>query len=214
MLPTPRLKELMATRRLPQRPMPRLRGGTCGEYWEFKHAFQRHIGEAPIPYALKFLTLLSAFTGRAKKSLRACLQIEDTRAGYKQALALLEERYGNKQAYNQELIGKVLRGPAVRTDDIKGLQVLADDLGNCRCQTFLNMSTGARTSLVCEERRCFACLDRTHRMAECIQKTRCGIDGCYSFHSNLLHFSRNSMRNNMPNQDEPSKKELSQFFKG
>ncbi|XP_042221708.1 uncharacterized protein LOC121866173 [Homarus americanus] len=120
MLPTQRLEELMATMRLPQRPMPRFSGGTCDEYWEFKHAFQRHTGKVPIPYALKLEILLSAYTGRAKKSLRACLQIEDPRAGYEQALALLEERYGNKQAYVQELIGKVLSGPAVRTDDIKG----------------------------------------------------------------------------------------------
>ncbi|XP_042221362.1 uncharacterized protein LOC121865883 [Homarus americanus] len=128
MLPIQRLEELMAIMKLPQRPMPKFSGGTCIEYWEFKHAFQRHIGEAPIPYALKLETLLSAYTGRAKKSLRACLQIEDPRAGYKQAVAFLEERYGNKQAYVQELIGMVVRGLAVRTDDIKGLEELADDL--------------------------------------------------------------------------------------
>ncbi|XP_042208576.1 uncharacterized protein LOC121856861 [Homarus americanus] len=83
-----------------------------------------------------------------------------------------------------------------------------------RCQAFLNMSTGARTSLVREERRCFACLNHAHRMAKYSQKTRCSIDGCYSFHSNLLHFSRNSMRNNTPNQDEPSRKELLASFQG
>ncbi|XP_042218321.1 uncharacterized protein LOC121863633 [Homarus americanus] len=117
--------------RFSQRPTPKFSGGTYSEYWEFKRVFQRHVGMAQIPDTLKLDTLLAAYAGPAKDALRGCLQILDPKAGYKEALDILEKRHGSKHTYVCQLIKKALRGPTVRLSDAKGLQQFSDELGNC-----------------------------------------------------------------------------------
>ncbi|XP_042240282.1 uncharacterized protein LOC121878259, partial [Homarus americanus] len=125
------VRELLENMRFSQRPTPKFSGGTCSEYWEFKRVFQRHVGVAQIPDTLKLETLLAAYAGPAKDALRGCLQIQDPKAGYKEALDILEKRHGNKHTYVCQLIKKALRGPTVRLSDAKGLQQFSDELGNC-----------------------------------------------------------------------------------
>lgn len=55
------------------------------------------------------------------------------------------------------------------------------------CATFLAMSLSDKEKVVRSQRRCFNCLERYHQASTCESKERCGIDGCPSFHSRLLH---------------------------
>ncbi|XP_050705280.1 uncharacterized protein LOC126990645 [Eriocheir sinensis] len=55
------------------------------------------------------------------------------------------------------------------------------------CTQFLRMTSVKREAVIRAERRCFACLSRHHRIADCHLKKRCGIDGCLGVHSHLLH---------------------------
>lgn len=110
-------------------PMPMFSDESCDEYWEFKRTFQRHIREAPIPDAVKLERLISAYYGHAKKApprLPACRRPGDRNTGYKRPLALLEELCGDEDTYIKELIDKILSGPTVKHNVIKGLHELAE----------------------------------------------------------------------------------------
>lgn len=52
--------------------------------------------------------------------------MQDPKEGFSRAMKILEWRYGNEDLYIQELVGKVLRGPSVKINDIKGLKNFSD----------------------------------------------------------------------------------------
>lgn len=307
-------RSLCSAMKLSQRPLPKFSGGTYGEFWEFKRAFQRHIRTTGVLDDEKLETLISVYNGPAKEILTGYLQIEDPMEGYTEAWRTLDQRHGDKYVYINQLRDKVLTGPTVTGNDPKGLQQLSDDLECCvrnlsvlgerkeidsygavtviarrfkgnlwddytekkhkytskregkppgiewlvkfvrdraskaittskeygqrelggknantnsssrqsptgrkhvglitvenessvsgdkdrcplcreshhlqKCHQFQEMTTARRVSVIREERRCFACLGRSHRMAECKERERCCIDGCSGYHSRLLH---------------------------
>lgn len=80
-------------------------------------------------------------------------------------------------------------------EDKKRCSLCREDHPLHTCQKFLEMTTARRESVIREERRCFACLGRHHRIAECSRKERCCIDGCPGYHSQLLHYTRTRKNN-------------------
>ncbi len=71
------------------------------------------------------------------------------------------------------------------------------------CPVFSDMPVQARTLRVRDEKRCYACLGKGHRMAECRRRKLCGVVGCTYYHSDLLHFPmRNPLGPNRPMEDE------------
>jgi len=127
------IKELLTTLKLSQKPMPQFNGdkGTCADYWAFKRAFQYHVGAEEVPCRRKLEYLVSAYSGPAKQELCGCQELEDPKEAYKEAWGILETRHGNKRHYVRQLIRKVLGGPSVRLNDIKGLRLFMDDLSTC-----------------------------------------------------------------------------------
>lgn len=70
---------------------------------------------------------MQAYGGPMKENLKSCLAMEDQKAGYERAWALLEQRHGNKHSYMRQLTERLLTGPQVSLQDPKGMTRLVDD---------------------------------------------------------------------------------------
>lgn len=124
------MKELIATMRLPQSHLPTFHGLNRTEYWEFIRTFQQQVGRAAISEEYKLRTLMNACTASVRDTLQLCNDLEPEE-GYKRALAILEERYGDKHHYVGERVASLLKGPVVKAEDEQALRRLADELGSC-----------------------------------------------------------------------------------
>ncbi|XP_063883604.1 uncharacterized protein LOC135112747 [Scylla paramamosain] len=80
---------------------------------------------------VKLKTLVSAYTGQIRRKVRACMKIENPNTEYKRAFELLEERYGEEDAFVDQMTRGILQGPTVRSGDVKGLRKFADELKEC-----------------------------------------------------------------------------------
>lgn len=125
------MKEMITTMKLAWMPCPTFKGGTCGDYWQFKNAFQNYVDIVDLSDKMKIKMLLLAYTGPVKLTLQEKLQAVDSKTGYKQAFDLLEETHGNELKYVQELFQKVRCGPSVSLTGIQSLRNLNYDLINC-----------------------------------------------------------------------------------
>lgn len=73
------------------------------------------------------MLLLSAYTGPLERAMEVCLQVSGDVEGYKRAIAILDQEYGNKK-YTMELNGKVRRGLDVTLDHLKSLSNMVQQL--------------------------------------------------------------------------------------
>ena len=56
------------------------------------------------------------------------------------------------------------------------------------CEEFIQLPMNERVAVVMRRAMCFRCLERGHRVRECVSKQRCSVDGCSSGrHHHLLH---------------------------
>ena len=55
------------------------------------------------------------------------------------------------------------------------------------CRKFLGQSVRSRWKWVKEQRRCFTCLRKGHRLPDCPRPTECPVHGCSKRHHKLLH---------------------------
>ncbi|XP_045136127.1 uncharacterized protein LOC123519047 isoform X1 [Portunus trituberculatus] len=96
------------------------------------------MGMSPV---VKLETLVSAYTGEIKSKVRACMKIENPTDGYERALELLDERYGDEDAFVNQMLHGTLMGPSIRSGDVKGLRKFLDELEEC----FHNLSVLKQT---------------------------------------------------------------------
>eukprot|EP00117_Sycon_ciliatum_P004217 scpid84621/ scgid8685/ len=57
------------------------------------------------------------------------------------------------------------------------------------CRRFLDPSVRSRWKWVKDQRRCFTCLRKGHRLPDCPRSKECPVDGCRKHHHKLLHSS-------------------------
>ena len=79
---SPRLNQVLSTMQLTQIPAPTFKGGSCGDYWEFRQAFRDHVEETTISDKMKLKLLLTAYTGPIKPILQGCLRAPNPTTGY------------------------------------------------------------------------------------------------------------------------------------
>lgn len=130
-IPASGVKDILNTMRYTNLPPPTFTGGSCGDYWVFKQAFERHVEAANHPYDVKLQSLLKAYSGPLTAALQRSILVKEPKLGYEQAFKLLDKHYGNKRRYAKELVRKVKQGGAIHWNDTQGLEQLVYDLTNC-----------------------------------------------------------------------------------
>jgi transposase InsO family protein len=123
------------------------------KYWPFIRAFRHTVDNKATDPGTKLTCLLQYCTGRAKSLLQCCL-VKEPSDGYKHALELLEERFGNNFIIAQEWIKKITSRPSVK--GTAELREFADDLRCCQ-ETLKTMGYAAE-------------MDNSHSMLAIIEK--------------------------------------------
>ena len=75
--------------------------------------------------------LLQYCTGAAKNAIKSCVTM-DPAIGYQSARKLLKDRFGHPFKIATAHVNQVTRGPAVKPNDQRGLQIFADQLKDCQ----------------------------------------------------------------------------------
>lgn len=122
---------LCNTMALTRSSIPKFTGESIPAYWEFKRSLLRLFQETDLSQARQLEILVEAYSGPMKDNLRSCLAMENLKAGYERAWALLERRHGNKHIYMKQLTERLLTGQSVSLQNPKTMTKLADDLLIC-----------------------------------------------------------------------------------
>ena len=121
------LNKLITTMALPQTTLPTFKGNSRKEYWEFIREFSQHVDRKAVPEEYKLQMLMKACSEGVRNTLLSCEGIEPVE-GYRRALALLENRYGDKDHYVREIVNAMLQGPVIKEEDEGALRKFADEL--------------------------------------------------------------------------------------
>ena len=106
-------------------------GGDPVEYSNFVKAFECLI-ESRTESSSSRLHYLAQYTeGEVQELMRSCLAM-DPEEGYHEARKLLKQRYGQSYKIATAYVDKVTKGPAIKSEDRKGLQNFATLLTSCR----------------------------------------------------------------------------------
>ena len=106
-------------------------GGDPVEYSNFVKAFECLI-ESRTESSSSRLHYLAQYTeGEVQELMRSCLAM-DPEEGYHEARKLLKQRYGQSYKIATAYVDKVTKGPAIKSEDRKGLQNFATLLTTCR----------------------------------------------------------------------------------
>ncbi|XP_042888382.1 uncharacterized protein LOC122263818 [Penaeus japonicus] len=100
------------------------------KYWQFVKTFQECVGVTSVGARAKLTRLLQSCTGRAAKAV-ACCNLMNPEEGYKKALDILQQRFGNELYIKEAWLRKVSDGPNLKASDKLMLSNLADDTRNC-----------------------------------------------------------------------------------
>jgi len=95
-------------------------------YHSFILNFEEQVGSLTVPDKVKLSRLMQQTTGAAHRSILSCAY--DLEGGYKEALKILEARYGNKLLIAETVIRRLKEGAEVKTPE--DMSRLADDLVN------------------------------------------------------------------------------------
>lgn len=98
-------------------------------YWQFIRSFENIVDKETISDSAKLARLVQYCTGRAKRILQCCL-VKEPSEGYKHALKLLRDRFGNPNDVSQAWITKIMS--VSRITSIESLQDYADELLCCK----------------------------------------------------------------------------------
>lgn len=118
--------DLIAFLNLPRVELEHFNGDTL-HYHQFIRSFELNIGEICTDSNVKLTRLVQYTTGPAKEAIRGCLLIGGE-AGYKRALKILEDRFGNSHLVAERIISDLRKPKSVRSP--AEIQQLADDVSN------------------------------------------------------------------------------------
>nr|XP_027224811.1 uncharacterized protein LOC113817011 [Penaeus vannamei] len=100
------------------------------KYWQFVKTFQECAGITSGSTRAKLTRLLQSCTGRAAKAVACCNRM-NSEDGYKKALDILQQRFGNELYIKEAWLRKVTEGPYLKDSDKLMSSNIADDLRNC-----------------------------------------------------------------------------------
>lgn len=80
---------------------------------EIQTTLPRNVSMTGIPDSMRLAMLLSAYTGPLQSALECVSVPIDKGQGYKQALAIIDEKHRNETRYFMELVNKVWLGSTV-----------------------------------------------------------------------------------------------------
>ena len=100
------------------------------EYRPFIFSFQRTIEERTSDSADRYYCLLKYTKGEARRIVKSCNN-QDSSIAYKNAIALLDQNYGNEYNLANKYLEKLEKWPALRGEDSKSLNELALFLVEC-----------------------------------------------------------------------------------
>lgn len=119
----------MAEQSLPTLTVP-VFDGDPGKYHAFLKTFDAIIGNKTIPPETKLFYLCQYTTGEVEQMMQTCLPMSPA-TGYERARQLLEETYGRNSIIIEHTIQRLVSGPPVKSEDLKGLRQLYMDLVSC-----------------------------------------------------------------------------------
>ncbi|XP_042206839.1 uncharacterized protein LOC121855798 [Homarus americanus] len=110
---------------MPLATLPKFKGQGRAEFWTFMHAFRRHMANAAVPEKYKYQLLMDACEGEElHQAIMGCDYLVPDRA-YNKAIKILEARFGDKYAYADQLVKRLIDARPVREFDDEGLLKLA-----------------------------------------------------------------------------------------
>ena len=101
------------------------------EYSNFVKAFECLIESRTESGSSRLYYLVQYTEGEVQELMRSCLAM-DPEEGYREARKLLKQRYGQRYKIATAYVDKVTKGPAIKSEDRKGLQNFATLLTSCR----------------------------------------------------------------------------------
>jgi len=99
------------------------------QYWPFVRAFKSSVEDVCDDDVTRLTRLLQYCTGRAKRAIQSCSVMPPSQ-GYKRALQLLKDRFGNEYTIAEAWIKTITDGKPVT--NAESLRQFADDLRNCK----------------------------------------------------------------------------------
>ncbi|KAG7160045.1 hypothetical protein Hamer_G017503 [Homarus americanus] len=112
--------------------IPTFKGESRGEYWDYMNSFKRYVGTSIAPDSEKLQMLIHSCSSNIRNVLNPFTRMKSSE-GYRKALSTLRDRYGDEDAYIEELLMNLINGPPVKITNSEGLQDLADELQACIC---------------------------------------------------------------------------------
>ena len=130
MLETSRIHQqsLVDSLHAPRIEMMRIDGNPL-KYWPFMRSFHNAVASRTSDDGLKLGSLIQYCSGNVGQLLQCCL-VKEPSDGYKLALKLLKDRYGNDDVISRAWIDRILDRPKMK--DTRGLRAYADDLRTCK----------------------------------------------------------------------------------
>ena len=125
------LHELLATLSLPQGEVPPFSGDPM-DYHAFMNAFRSRIVSKTSNAADLLYYLHQYVRGEARECILGCLQMSPE-AGFSEALALLENEYGNPYRISCAYTDKISRWGPIKADDQVGLKAFHSFLNSIAC---------------------------------------------------------------------------------
>ena len=119
--------ELVATLNLPKVEKPKFNGDPL-QYHAFIYVFGESVDRVNCSDSFKLTRLLQYTTGMARQSIASCVMLP-VQGGYRKALKILEDRFGNEHLIAERFLGNIQSGKSMRSPD--DIVKLADELNSC-----------------------------------------------------------------------------------
>lgn len=100
------------------------------QFWVFMRSFENNVAHTSLDDNAKFTRLLHYCKGKARAVIQCC-SVMEPKEGYKRALQLLKERFGNSHVIAESWLKKVTQGPSILGSDKQSLREFADNLKGC-----------------------------------------------------------------------------------
>ncbi|KAG7156379.1 hypothetical protein Hamer_G006145 [Homarus americanus] len=126
------LKGMLSSYHMQNARIPTFKGESRGEYWDYMNSFKRYVGTFTAPDSEKLQMLIHSCSSNIRNVLNPFTRMKSSE-GYRKALSILKDRYGDEDAHIEELLMNLINGPPVKITNGEGLQDLADELQACIC---------------------------------------------------------------------------------
>lgn len=100
------------------------------QYWLFMRSFEVNVENTSLNDGAKLTRLLQSCKGEASRVVKCCAVMKPSE-GYKRALQLLKERFGNEYQISEAWVKKITSGGRISANDKQSLQEFGDDLKAC-----------------------------------------------------------------------------------